>query len=257
MKKLALAIGVLGSQVIVSFAGPPPSKEVVAPPAPPPPVSYFRGNEFDIGVFGTYLTGTSGSQSRTRTFANGDVVTISSSGSPNGWGGGMDFTYFFAWKYLGIRVQGAAFSVSSSTVTGTITGPNNSFRFSRSNSFSSDAAGVVTGDIILRLPLDDFWPSVHLAPYVIGGGGGLFTGAGGNTINTRFPELNREFNNASGNVENNRGLGHIGGGFEYRFTPHIGIFGEATYNWVAGGQHNFNSSVKDFVQTNFGFRFAF
>jgi len=54
-----------------------------------------------------------------------------------------------------------------------------------------------------------------------------------------------------------RQLGHVGGGFEYRFTPHIGIFGEATYNWVAGGQHNFNSSVKDFVQTNFGLRFAF
>jgi hypothetical protein len=109
----------------------------------------------------------------------------------------------------------------------------------------------------MRLPLDDFWPNVHLAPYGIGGGGGVFTGAGGNTIHTRFPELNQEFNNASSNVNNDRGLGHLGGGFEYRFTPNIGIFGEATYNWVGGGQHNFNSSVKDFVQTNFGFRFAF
>jgi hypothetical protein len=75
------------------------------------------------------------------------------------------------------------------------------------------------GDFILRLPLDDFWPSVHLAPYVFGGGGGVFTGAGGNTINTRFPEVNQRFNNASSNVSNNRGLGHVGGGLEYRFTP--------------------------------------
>ena len=254
MKALVLAAVALGSQAIVTFAGPPPSKEVITPP-PPPPVSYFRGNEFDIGVFGTYLTGTSGSQSRTRTFANGDVVTISSSGSPNGWGGGMDFTYFLPWKYLGFRFQGAGVSVSSSTVTGTITGPSGSFR-SRSGSGSGEA-GVLTGDIILRLPLDDYWPGVHLAPYIIGGGGGVLTGAGGNTIHTRFPELNQEFKNASSNVDNNRGLGHIGGGFEYRFTPHIGIFGEATYNWVAGGQHNVNSSVKDFVQTNFGLRYAF
>jgi hypothetical protein len=254
MKALALTAVALASQAIVSFAGPPPSKEVITPP-PPPPVSYFRGNEFDIGVFGTYVTGTSGSQTRTATFANGDVVTLSSNGSAHGWGGGMDFTYFLPWKYLGFRFQGAGVDVSSPTVTGTITGPSGSFR-SRSGS-SSAAAGVVTGDIILRLPLDDFWPGVHLAPYVIGGGGGVFTGAGGNTIHTRFPELNQAFNNASSNVDNDRGLGHIGGGFEYRFTPHIGIFGEATYNWVAGGQHNFNSSVKDFVQTNFGLRFAF
>ena len=194
---------------------------------------------------------------RTTDFADGDVVTISGgSGSPHGWGGGMDFTYFLPWKWIGFRFQGAGVELSSSTETGSITGPNNSFHFSRSNSFST-GAGVITGDIILRLPLDDFWPNIHLAPYVIGGGGGVFTGSGGNTINTRFPELNQRFNNASSNVENDRGLGHLGGGFEYRFTPHIGIFGEATYNWAGGGQHNFNSSVKDFVQTNFGLRFAF
>jgi hypothetical protein len=35
------------------------------------------------------------------------------------------------------------------------------------------------------------------------------------------------------------------------------MFGEATYNWLSGGQHNFNSSVKDFIQTNFGCRYAF
>ena len=167
MKRLALAVVAVASQAVVSFAGPPPpSKEVVAPP---PPVSYFRGNEFDIGIFATYVTGTNGGGSRTARFADGDVVTLSSSGSPDGWGGGMDFTYFLPWKYLGFRFQGAGVEISSSTVTGSITGPNNSFHFSRSNSFSA-GAGIITGDIILRLPLDDFWPSVHLAPYAIGGG---------------------------------------------------------------------------------------
>ena len=254
MKTLALAAVALGSQAIVTFAGPPPSKEIVAPA--PPPVSYFRGNEFDIGVFGTYATGTSQDRTRTTTFANGDVVTISTGGSPNGWGGGMDFTYYLPWKWIGFRFQGAGVALSNSHLTGSITGAGNSFHFSRTNSLDA-AAGIITGDLILRLPLDDFWPNVHLAPYIIGGGGGFFTGAGGTTIHTRFPELNREFNNASSNVDNDRGLGHVGGGFEYRFTPHIGIFGEATYNWLSGGQHNFNSSVKDLIQTNFGFRYAF
>ena len=210
MKKLALAIGTLGSLAVMSFAGPPEPKEVVAPP--PPPLSYFRGNEFDIGIFATYVTGTNGGETRTTHFADGDSVTISSSGSPDGWGGGMDFTYFLPWKYLGFRFPGCGGGHLQRDAPGSITGPNNSFHFSRSNSFSGAAAGILTGDIILRLPLDDFWPNIHFA-YIIGGGGGVFTGAGSNTIHTRFPELNQRFDSASSNVENDRGLGHLGGGF--------------------------------------------
>ena len=251
MKRLALAIVALGSQAAMSFAGPPEPKEVVAPPAPPP-LSYFRGNEFDIGIFATYLTGTSGGETRTRRFDDGDAVTISSSGSPHGWGGGMDFTYFLPWKYLGFRFQGAGVELNAQTLSVT-----NSNGFSRSTSSASTAAGVLTGDVVLRLPLDDFWPGVHLAPYTFGGFGGVFTGAGNNTINTPDATVNRRFNNASSNVDGNRFLGNIGGGVEYRFTPHIGIFGEADYNWVSGGNHNFNSGVKDFVQVNFGLRYAF
>ena len=70
------------------------SKEVIAPP-PAPPVSYFRGNEFDLGAFATYVTGTNGGGSVTSRTIDGETVTLSSSGSPYGWGGGMDFTYFF------------------------------------------------------------------------------------------------------------------------------------------------------------------
>ena len=50
------------------MGGPPEPTSLVAAP----PVLFFRGNEFDIGVFATYVTGTNGSESRTRTFANGD-----------------------------------------------------------------------------------------------------------------------------------------------------------------------------------------
>ena len=97
MKRLALAVVALGVQAVESFAGPPPppSKEIVTPP---PSASFFRGNEFDIGIFGTYVTGTKGG-TRSTTFADGDVVTLSSSGSADVWGGGMDFTYFLPWKY--------------------------------------------------------------------------------------------------------------------------------------------------------------
>src|ERR1700749_4000472 len=186
MKKLAsLTVLALISQATISFAGPPPSKEIVAPPAPPE--SYFRGNEFDIGAFATYVTGTNGGGTRTRetTFDDGTTFTLSSSGSPSGWGGGMDFTYFLPWKYLGFRFQAAGVELNAQTLT--VTGSNG---FRRSNSSASAAAGVLTGDVVLRLPLDDYWPGVHLAPYTFGGIGGIFTGAGNNTINTPFPAVN-------------------------------------------------------------------
>jgi hypothetical protein len=45
-------------------------------------------------------------------------------------------------------------------------------------------------------------------------------------------------------------FGHLGGGLEYRFTPHIGIFGEIGYVCP-------NLSNNNFIQTNFGLRYAF
>ena len=40
--------------------------------------------------------------------------------------------------------------------------------------------GVVTGDFMLRLPLDDFWPNFHLAPYFFAGFGAIIVGSVGN-----------------------------------------------------------------------------
>ena len=257
MKRIiALTVVLLALQTAVFAGTEVASKEVVAPPPapPPPPESYFRGNEFAVGIFATYVTGTNGNGSSTsRTDQFGDTLTLSSNGSSTGWGGGLDLTYYTPWRYLGFRVQGAGVDLSSPTVTATFTSADGTVSRSRSGS-TNTGAGIVTGDLLLRLPLDDFWPSIHLAPYFIGGGGGLFTGAGGTTINTRFQGVNNTFNNVSANVTKNRGLGHVGGGLEYRFTPHIGVFGEATYNWIGGGSH---TSGNDFIQTNFGVRYAF
>ena len=48
----------------------------------------------------------------------------------------------------------------------------------------------------------------------------------------------------------NEVLGDAGGGLEYRFTPHIGLFTDARYNFVNGPQNNF-------MLTRFGVRYAF
>jgi opacity protein-like surface antigen len=251
MKKLiALTVMAALSHAAAAFAGPEmPSKEVVPQP-PPPPLSYFRPNEFDIGAFGTYVTGTGDNPSATLFGPNGFRTTISGDTTIDGWGGGMDFTYWTPFKYLGFRFQGAAVSVSTGDFTVTTTGPGG-VTARRSDSLST-TAGVISTDLMLRLPLDDFWPNVHLAPYGFFGLGALFVDTDSGTFNTPFPEVNARLNDVRRNLDS-RVLGVAGGGFEYRFTPHIAIFGEAAYNFV---DHR-GSLDHNFIQTNFGLRYAF
>ena len=130
------------------------------------------------------------------------------------WGGGAEVSYFPLF-WAGLRVQGAVISLHP----------------------GENTAGLVRGDFLARYPLDLLWPSVHLAPYGITGVGGLFSGYDGLRPNgsLRF---------------SNQVLGDFGGGLEYRFTPHLGVFSEATWNVVDGPKNNF-------LQVNFGARFAF
>jgi hypothetical protein len=123
MKKIiVLTVLAIASQAVVTFAGEPlvSSEQVIAPP---PPTSFFRPNEFVIGAFATYVTGTNGGGSRTTRTFDDETFTLSSSRSPHGWGGGMDFTYFFPWKYAGVRFQGAGVALTSGNVTVTDIGP--------------------------------------------------------------------------------------------------------------------------------------
>jgi len=89
MKRLiALGAVIFASQAVATFGGEPvgSSTQVVAPPP-----GFFRSNEFDVGAFGTYATG----------FGSG-----ANAGKLHAWGGGMDSTYWFPWKYAGVRFQG-------------------------------------------------------------------------------------------------------------------------------------------------------
>src|SRR6266481_6628589 len=108
MKRLvALTVLALASQAVAIFAGEPmvSSKQVIAPPPAPAP-EFFRPNEFDIGLFGTYATG---------------VGSGENAGKLHAWGGGMDFTYWFPWKYAGIRFQGAGLAIRGGGGSRTVT----------------------------------------------------------------------------------------------------------------------------------------
>ncbi|HSZ78702.1 MAG TPA: outer membrane beta-barrel protein [Chthoniobacterales bacterium] len=210
MKKIiALALVAIASQVLPATAGEPvaSSKEVVTPP-PPPPISYFRSNEFSLGLFGSY--GVS---------FNNNVRAI----GDHAWGGGVDGEYF-PLQYLGLAVEGNFFNELPGSFFGS----------------------TVTGNVILRYPLDTALPGFHLAPYAFGGVGGIFNQ--NNTLTRIATAGNQNRLNRSG--EDDEVLGDVGVGLEYRFTPHIGLFSDARYNFVNGPKNNF-------LGTRVGLRFAF
>jgi hypothetical protein len=207
MKKLiALAVVAIASHAVSASAGEAvaSSKEIAAPP-PPPPTSYFRSNEFSLGLFGSY-----GAAFNDNTRAIGN----------HAWGGGVDGQYF-PLQYVGVAIEGNFF-----------------------NEVPGDFFGsTVTANVILRYPLDTVFPGFHLAPYGFGGVGGLFNQSSTFTRVTFGNNLNR-----SGS--NNEVLGDAGVGLEYRFTPHIGLFGDTRYNFVDGPKNNY-------LLTRFGIRYAF
>ena len=252
MKRLVTLTVALASQAVATFAGEPvvSSKQVIAPPPLPPP-EFFRPNEFDIGAFGTYATG---------------VGSGNNAGKLHAWGGGMDFTYWFPWKYAGVRFQGTGASIRGGGGSRTVNFVDG-FRLPVSHTVGggSEAAGIIVADGLLRLPLDEFWPNVHLAPYIFAGFGGILLGTQGvsPTVSESFTITNnatgqtkvvnvtgRGVSRLSQNLGSDRVLGHVGLGLEYRFTPHIGLFSEAGYVFPDGASNNF-------VQVNFGLRYAF
>jgi Outer membrane protein beta-barrel domain len=210
MKRLiALALVALASPALSTFAGQPvtSSKEVVAP-APPPPASYFRANEFSLGLFGAY--GWTYDQNRRGI-------------SDHYWGGGVDGQYFLL-QYLGFAIEGNFF-----------------------NEVPGDFFGsTVTGNAIFRYPLDIKYPTLHLAPYAFAGVGGLFNS---NNTFTRVATFGNAHRLNRSNTEDEV-LGDFGGGLEYRFTPHIGLFSDVRFNLVDGPKNNF-------LSTRFGLRYAF
>lgn len=79
------------------------------------------------------------------------------------------------------------------------------------------------GNLIVRIPIC----SINLAPYVLAGGGAVY-GDGGKGV----------------------GVGHVGGGLEYRFTDNIGIFVDG--RWLYSGEEPKNGCF-----SRAGVRFAF
>jgi hypothetical protein len=108
--------------------------------------------------------------------------------------------------------------------------------------------GAVLGTLTLRYPI----PCTRFAPYIFGGGGGIF-GGGQKQVNQRFIEPGEGFDEVqtTGHTgSESRAIGQVGGGMEIRLTPHIGWVSDFSWNFVDGPNNNFGM-----VRTGVNFAF--
>lgn len=211
MKKLTLSLCALVALGAAAYAGPSYSgkemKQTVEQQAPCP--TWYADREFNVDLWGTYaFTGTEWRNDRYL-------------GVDHAWGGGLDIKYFFA-RYFGFGVEGYGLRLNQSrgiVFAGT--------QVDRSDFGRNGTAGAALGTFTFRYPI----PCSRFAPYGYVGGGGIW-GGGGRTFLTTDGTVVRD--DTRGEL-----VGQFGGGFEVRFTPHIGMINDFSWNVVNGSKNNF------------------
>lgn len=238
MKKLTLAFATLFAASTLAFAGPETyssgkeMKQVVPPPCP----QWYADSEWNVTLWGAYAFG--GDDGRTvdeadLEFVDGETVHFNSGIGGDAGGGGIDIKYFFH-KYFGIGIEayGLATDVHNDVNPETL-------REDGLDPHDSDGVGAVKGTFTLRFPIG----CSRFAPYIFAGGGVLFGADHEKFVLVGVKEAWERHDS-----DDAQALGQVGGGFEVRFTPHIG--------WITDASWNFTED-DDFGMVRGGINFAF
>lgn len=200
------------------------------------PCDWYRGNEWDVSIW--FAAAFPADKSRFSLLEvaerhedleppdnhEDNVGSLSNDrflNKENAFGGGADFKYFIN-KNLGFGVEGFVLG-------------------------AHDAAGEILGTITIRWPIG----CSRLAPYIFVGAGGAFGGSHDVAEETENPNLSTS---AAANVtsvsspgvvfvdgdafrkrtisDDVKAAGQVGGGMEYRFTHHIGMMTDFSWNFV-------------------------
>ncbi len=201
--------------------------------APPPCPEWYADRELNISLWGTYV------------FAGNNWENDRYLETDHAWGGGIDLKYFFM-RYVGVGIEGWAVDARQAREN-TYIDFSDGF-FGRSFQHESNVIGAALGTLTLRYPI----PCSRFAPYIFGGGGGIF-GGGQKRIDQRVIEPGEGFDivQTTGHTDaETRGIGQVGGGVEVRVTPHIGWVSDFSWNFVDGPNNNFGM-----VRTGVNFAF--
>jgi opacity protein-like surface antigen len=172
--------------------------------------TWYADNEWNVGVSGIYAFNVDGDDDNFFFDRSWD----------DAWGGALDVKYFFR-RNFGVGVQAFGLSVDR----------DSNFGFDNDDDWSWGALGTFT----MRFPI----ACSRFAPYLWVGGGGYWPGDDFNALQAAFD-----------NDDEAKFMGQIGAGFEVRFTQHVAMTTDISYNDVEGGDH-------DFFQIRAGLNFAF
>jgi hypothetical protein len=236
MQKVSLLVFAVAALSGAAYAGPEAfsGKEMKqVAPAPMPCAEYYRDNEWNVSVWGTYAF-TDNDELRDIRISSGGPVTIndltpSFSGdryleTDHAWGGGADIKYFFR-RYFGVGLEG--FALDAKRVV-----PSFELGQGISRHVDHRAIGSVLGSFTLRYPIR----CSRFSPYVWAAGGAIFGGGERDLLVVREPQDTFTMTHTDGST---KAVGQFGGGLEVRFTPHIGWMGDFSWNVVDGGGNNF------------------
>jgi hypothetical protein len=215
MKKLTLSLCAAVAMASAAFAGTETYSKESKSVAPPPCPQWYADNEFDLTLSGTYLV--------TSTAWRDDRYLA----VDHAWGGALDAKYFVH-RYFGFGVQGW---ISRANTFDEI--DNGGLTLVRGGE-NSHAVGGILGTVTFRFPIS----CTRWAPYFWAGGGGIW-GGGRDHDFALDPTVPRGFVRREFDESKSKAVGQIGGGFEVRFTPHVGWTNDFSWNIVSGAKNNF------------------
>ena len=206
-------------------------------PAPAPCAEFYRDNEWNVSVWGTYAFTDNDELRDLRIHSGGPVsindLTPSFSGdryleTDHAWGGGADIKYFFR-RYFGVGIEGFVLDAKRTVFDL----ENDAQRvFTRSRDTGDRAIGSVLGSFTLRYPIR----CSRFSPYAWAAGGAIFGGGERDLLVVREPQDTFTTTHTDGST---KAVGQFGGGLEVRFTPRIGWMGDFSWNVVDGPRNNF------------------
>jgi hypothetical protein len=227
MKKTTLSLFVAMAAASLAFAGTEYTGKEIRQTAVQQEC-WYGDTEWNVSLWGTYaFAGTDQGHIGAPGFFFGDDRGDRYLETDHAWGGGLDVKYFWH-KYFGFGVEG--FLLDAKRTEFDFTGVPSAGGFVFTKTDDDRLIGSTIGTLTLRYPIG----CSRFAPYVWGGGGGIFGGG----------QKDRIVPVGGGFVTEHSGdraefLGQFGGGIEVRITRHIGWTSDFSWNVVNGGNNNF------------------
>jgi hypothetical protein len=246
MKRLILTLIVFSALSDLAHSGLQPSGKDIKQVAPPPCPEFYKDNEWNVSLWGTYaFTGTEYSPNSyladlIQSTTEGQTVLGTFDkylGDDHAWGGGGDIKYFFH-RYFGVGIEGFVLDAQKGGFN-ILLDPRNQIYIHEKTS-DERAVGATLGTFTLRYPV----PCTRYAPYAWAGAGAIFGGGESDTVITHpipglpneFPTVNAQSRHYDGST---KAIGQFGVGLEVRITPHIGWLNDFSWNVLDGPKNNF------------------